>query len=287
HCLTQRQPTGVTWMGATAGPEDELAGDLFRRGAVGGFLGRRAHRLLYFIEGQAAYRREQATWACQVLLGSAEPEWKARDLLEDFALRDVSRPHVTVHELERYAPEWGRLVPESPTLRAAVARALGQKYSLGGTPVPKIRDALALDSLAVQDAYRQEYGESLDGLLERVDASGPPPDVANTTTELLATAADWVFAPGGSDVVRQGESMEAVYVVSSGRLRAVEPTGGAVRREYATGDVLGDMSVLTGDHGAQRCALFGTLSSSALARPRWTGSGTSTPVAPWSSRGRS
>src|SRR5690606_29134320 len=124
-------------------------------------------------------------------------------------------------DLERHALEWGRLVPASAQMRAAVFHILAQKYNLAEYDVPNIRSALLLDDADVQEAYKEEYGapiaQALKGRRPTREAGAADPSAASE--DLLAEGAEWRFVPGGSVVARQGEPMDALTVIASGRLR--------------------------------------------------------------------
>ena len=142
-------------------PTDEL---FSREEALGGLPARRAGALLFLIESRAAYLAAQSRRAMERFL--TEEAAKERDLayLEAFSLARQPPRRATLQDLERFAPQWASLVPERPALRAAVARALGLKYTLIYRAVPRLRAALGLDGEAVQAAYRRQYGEPLEAL---------------------------------------------------------------------------------------------------------------------------
>lgn len=233
-------------------PMDEglLAEDLLSI-SRGGFRGRRAHRLVYFIESQVAFHKEQLGWACRVLLGKARAEWGSRDVLSGFELRGQNRTPIGVYDLERYAPEWSRLLPNVPRLRANVAQILARKYKLTQLHVPGIRAALGLDQPAVKEAYQQEYGLADDLFGTGLPIAAPIARDSDSrghdlpAEELLAEDAEWVSVAGGEVVVRAGEPMDYLYVVASGRLRMERSSKHAKDlRGYARGDVLGDVNLL-------------------------------------------
>lgn len=68
--------------------------------------------------------------------------------------------------------------------------------------------------------------------------------------ELLHTHVEWVELPGGATLMRQGEPGDSMYLTISGRLRAyVRSDDGVERvvREMARGQVVGEMSLYTGE----------------------------------------
>ncbi|KAK9470104.1 uncharacterized protein V1510DRAFT_432365 [Dipodascopsis tothii] len=58
---------------------------------------------------------------------------------------------------------------------------------------------------------------------------------------------EWVQVDAGQILYREGDEADAIYIVLNGRMRAVADTAGEARvlREYAQGDSLGELEVLT------------------------------------------
>lgn len=71
---------------------------------------------------------------------------------------------VTIHDLERHAPRWVTLVPESVALRAALAQLMSQKYPLTYPQIPQIRQALGLGQADVQEAFEQAQQRPIDSI---------------------------------------------------------------------------------------------------------------------------
>lgn len=130
--------------------------------------GRRASALLYAIESRTARLVAQAQQATAWYLtrkAAAEREQEFLDALAESRELPVAP---TIQEIEHYAANWTPLIAEAdPGLRAAVARALGQKYRLVEGAVPGIRAALGLDTAAVQEVYQRFYGEPLAAIYAR------------------------------------------------------------------------------------------------------------------------
>ncbi len=124
-----------------------------------GFPAKRANTLLFLIESRTA----QIVARSQVEFSLTEQAANERDLafLEAFALGQALPLHPTIQHLERYALQWTSLVPENPKLKAAIAHALGEKYTFTYQLVPNIRAALDLDEKAVQVAYSRLYRRQL------------------------------------------------------------------------------------------------------------------------------
>ncbi|MDQ3826909.1 MAG: ParB N-terminal domain-containing protein, partial [Actinomycetota bacterium] len=182
---------------APSGSEDDAGGDgrtapgpaitrklLSRDELLRGLAGRttkQASTLLVLIENQTAHLVAQSQAILDELLTAATPRSPGRAFFAALVLgREPSDP-VTVEDLERYAPEWASLVPESANIRAATAHLLGQKYSFTHPAVPRLRAALGLDTPAVQQAYQSLYTAPLATIYAREVA--PPPIQSRSDAE--------------------------------------------------------------------------------------------------------
>ena len=110
---------------------------------------RRASTLLFLIESRTAHMVAQSRQAMEIFLTKEAAEERDLAFFEAFALGRDPPLRPTIQDLERYAPQWAPLVPENPSVRAAVAHLLGQKYDFTYQSVPGIRAALGLDEEAV------------------------------------------------------------------------------------------------------------------------------------------
>ena len=98
---------------------------------------------------------------------------------------------VPIQDLERGADAWRSLVPDSPEIRAELARLLGERHRFTRASVPRIARALGLDEPGVRRAHLEAAGEPLpriyahrlpaterlrwarSGLGERIDSLSP------------------------------------------------------------------------------------------------------------------
>jgi hypothetical protein len=135
---------------------DEL---ISREEVLAGLPAKRANTLLFLIESRTA----QVVARSRVEFSLTEQAASERDLafLEAFALGQAPPLHPTIQHLERYTFQWAPLVPENPRLKAAIAHALGEKYTFTYQAVPNIRAAMGLDEEAVQVAFSRLYRRQL------------------------------------------------------------------------------------------------------------------------------
>lgn len=134
-----------------------------REELVGGLPARRASTLRFAIENRTAQRKRQSgeTALYRTLAGAPEREQAFLDALAQARTADAS---VSVQDLERYAPQWNSLLPETPDPRlvAALAHLFSEKYKFTRDSVPQLRAALDLDAPATRQAYQELYRQPLD-----------------------------------------------------------------------------------------------------------------------------
>jgi amino acid permease/DNA-binding MarR family transcriptional regulator len=144
--------------------------DLFSREEVlAGLPGRRASLLLFLIESRTAHLVALSRRTMERFLTEEAAHERDLALLETFSrVQEVPvsrRP--SIQNLERFAADWGDLVPDNPRLQAALAHALAEKHRLVYRSVPGIRAALGLDREPVRQAYQRLYSEPLDAAFAR------------------------------------------------------------------------------------------------------------------------
>jgi amino acid permease len=140
---------------------------------LGGFSAKRARLLLFQIENRTAYLVMQSRRTVDLYLTEEIAEQQDLAFFEALSEGRELPVRPTIQDLERFAPQWQSLVP--PTLQAALAHLLGQKYRFAQRDIPHIREALGLDSEGVQQAFSRQYRQPLDmiytrrvSLLERI-----------------------------------------------------------------------------------------------------------------------
>jgi amino acid permease len=150
-----------------------MSDELFsREQALAGLPARRARSLLFLIESRTAHLATQTAQAIEPFPSEAAARERDLAFLEAFALGRQPPLRPTIYDLERYASQWAYLVPENPTVRAAAAHFMAEKYKFTYQAVAGIRGALGLDAADVREAYQRLYGESLDAIFAQVNLAG-------------------------------------------------------------------------------------------------------------------
>ncbi|MGB0388581.1 MAG: hypothetical protein ACPGWR_27490 [Ardenticatenaceae bacterium] len=134
---------------------------LSREALLGGVPGRQASTLLFAIDSRTGRLVSQSRQAMVLFAAEETAQGRERAFLEALAEGRDQAGQPTIQELERYAPQWGSLVPDNARIRAALAQMMSQKYEFSEQSVPGIRAALGLDDELVQEAYQRLYSEPL------------------------------------------------------------------------------------------------------------------------------
>jgi len=114
----------------------------------------------------------------------------------------------TIQELEHFAPDWAALVPENAATRATLAHLFGQKYKFAHADIPRMRQALGLDTEAVRRVYLRQYQQPLETIF-----------ISRTT---LAEHLRWTWGAAASRL----ESMPPFWTVFS--LTLTETVGAGI-----------------------------------------------------------
>ena len=218
----------------------------------GGLRGRRATFMLSLVEGRTAYLMAQVRWAIDILLTSEDKtaqqsNQQARDMLYHRYQHYHRGAALTIDDLERYAPQWATLIPLDPKIRVAVARLLVRKYNPVYEAIPAIREALGLDTAAVQQAYQSRHKAFLSTLFTAVDQQQAPPLKKEVTylTDLEA-ALEWVNLQKNDFLFRQGDAGDGLYILVHGRLRvAIEKNQTKeIIDEHGPGKIIGEIAII-------------------------------------------
>jgi lysophospholipid hydrolase len=213
--------------------------------------------LLFRIEAQCIHMRVEIRRAVEAYLLSDDPAFARRfdfDYFQGLHVKAVDPRELAPADLERYAPHWKALVPEDPALRAGLIRLLGQKHRLCWEAAPRIREALGCDTLAVQEAYRRAEGKPLESAFahgsDEESNRAASASTAESAVFRLEDCLEWIELPGGAVLFHEGEESHCLYVIVSGRLRAVvagTEAGERALREMSRGEMVGELGVLTGE----------------------------------------
>lgn len=140
----------------------------------GGIPARRAGMLLFAIENRTAQLVKQGARDAAVYLSWAGTQTREHDFFTALAQGRDTTTTVTIQHIERYAPQWQTLLPETPDakLDAALAQMLGAKYKFTRAQTPNLRAALHLDDAAVRQAYETAYSQPIDSIfVPQLDAA--------------------------------------------------------------------------------------------------------------------
>lgn len=120
--------------------------------------------LLFALENRTAQLFEQDVRDAAVYLTYANTQTREQDFFAAFARGRERDVNVTIQQIERYAPQWKMLLPETSDARlnAALAHLLGNKYKFTRAEIPNVRAALALDDAATRQAFQNTFNQSLD-----------------------------------------------------------------------------------------------------------------------------
>jgi amino acid permease len=137
---------------------------LSRDELLDGLPARKASLLLFAIESRTAQlvARDLADAAFYLPPALAE-EQEAAFLAALAAGRELPLTP-TIQQIERWAPHWASLAPESASVRAAVAHLLGEKYLFTERDTPQLQTALGLAEPAVLEAYQRFYQRPLEAI---------------------------------------------------------------------------------------------------------------------------
>ena len=123
-----------------------------------GLPARRASGVLFAIEAHTARLVAGSRISRATFIGERSSADREEAFLQAMAAGRDLPLQPTVHDLERFAPQWAHLVPEGAEARAALAVLLAGKYRLLQGRVPRIRAALGLDTQEVAAALARQLG---------------------------------------------------------------------------------------------------------------------------------
>jgi amino acid permease len=124
---------------------------------AGGLPARRATAILFAIESRTARSVVRARRALERYIPERIAAREETAFLAALAEGRDPPLRPSIRDIERHAREWMGLVAPDPSLRAAIAHRLGEKYRFRRGDVPALRAALGLDLPAVEAAHQQLF----------------------------------------------------------------------------------------------------------------------------------
>lgn len=145
-----------------------MAHDFFSRDEVlGGLSTKRARTLLYLIESKTVQWVTRSRRAAERFLTEQAAEERDLAFIEAFAQEKELPVQPSIQDLEKYAPRWRHLVPETPQLRAALVKLMADKYKLVHQVMPNLVKVLGLDLEVTQQAYQALFQVPLDTIYQK------------------------------------------------------------------------------------------------------------------------
>jgi lysophospholipid hydrolase len=236
-------------------------GFLSRADLLGGRLStdRRATRVLGTIEARVSHMRAETKLAVQALFSGREADFTRTfgdDYLRSLRLSARTAEPPRTKDIERFANQWKALVPRVPDVRAAVVQALITRYQLSPGATPASLAAAGAGEPEVQQAYARIFGRPLDESAfseapARVEARSPAleEDPERAALAQAEESLEWISAPAGTVLIRQGDQPDFLYFIVSGRLRVTAGSDADLRvvAEVRRGEFVGEIGVLTGE----------------------------------------
>jgi len=166
------EPDVSTRRTETPAADSDWSAFLSRDEVLGGLPARRASTLLFAIESRTAQLVARSRRALTPYLTERTAEEQERAFLDALGEGRELPLQATIQDLERYAPSWAELVPAEGSVRAALARMIGQKYVLPAGRVPGIAGALGLADPAVGERFHALHGAPITSIYaEAIPAS--------------------------------------------------------------------------------------------------------------------
>lgn len=134
---------------------EELAGGLTGR------ITRQASTLLAAVENCVARARAESQQAASRGLPLRNQAASNQAFLSALGQGRDLAVQPTVYDLEKFAPQCADLIPDNPSVRAAAAHLVGQRYRFTRRVAPGLRRLFGLDTGPVEVAYRQLYSQPL------------------------------------------------------------------------------------------------------------------------------
>ncbi|MCI0714535.1 MAG: patatin-like phospholipase family protein [Chloroflexi bacterium] len=192
------------------------------------------NRFSQFIVDHTKYLVYQMRTVIEILLKPEGAKGLGRFKLDDTVL--------VGDDLERFAPQWAYLVPDDPTTCAIIAHDFITTYELVYERAIQLRSALYLDTEAVQQAYEERYGETIEAAMSDQQQTLPRRVtrlswVDEMTAYKIERQLEWVDLKAGERLF----ATDALYVVVSGQVQVSDEAKESIP---GRGAIIGDASFL-------------------------------------------
>jgi amino acid permease len=134
---------------------------------MGGLPARRASMVLFAIEGRTGQLVSRSRRALALDFSGRTSEQEEQQFLQALSEGAALPIEPSIQDLERYAPDWKSLVPDDPSVRAALAKLFAEKYRISASRTPQLQDALRIDDDSVSKRYEDLYGVSITSIFAR------------------------------------------------------------------------------------------------------------------------
>jgi NTE family protein/lysophospholipid hydrolase len=220
---------------------------------------RKGARVLGTIEARVSHMRSESKLAVQALFSGREDEFKRTfgdDYLRSLKLGAQFAEAPALRDIERLAGTWRQLVPAEADTRAALINALIARYAVSPSTAPLTLDAAGFNDQAVRTAYQQLFRTAIEDITFPEPPAEPPPASHEASSDLMAAALreaeealEWMSAPAGTVLIREGDPPDYLYFIISGRLRITTGNGPELRQiaDLGRGELVGEIGVLTGE----------------------------------------
>jgi amino acid permease len=131
---------------------------------MGGLPSRRASTLLFAIEGLTAQQVARSRRALVRDFSGRTAEQEEQAFLSALTEGAALPVEPAIQDLERYAPAWASLVPDEPSIRAALAHLMAEKYRIPPQRTPRLQAALGLADPATAERYESSYHQPVSSL---------------------------------------------------------------------------------------------------------------------------
>jgi len=221
---------------------------------------RKGARVLGTIEARVSHMRSETRLAVQALFSGREDEFKRTfgdDYLRSLKLGAQFAEAPALRDIERLAGTWRQLVPAEADTRAALINAFIGRYAVSPATAPLTLEAAGFNDQAVRTAYQQLFRTAIeDVVFPEPPTEAPAPDSQASSDPMAAAlreaeeALEWMSAPAGTVLIREGDPPDYLYFIISGRLRITTGSGVDLRQiaDLGRGELVGEIGVLTGEH---------------------------------------